>query len=103
MPEDAPTEELYVVCSVPGHCTTGQKLMIDVSPDYACKPGDNDQDEDYEPDTDTEDEDDTDTEVKRVIENMGPGIFINATLGGDATMTIGNTTYYANATETGGA
>merc|ERR1712072_454856 len=45
VPEDAPTEELYVVCSVPGHCGTGQKLVIDVSPVYACNSGDDGQDE----------------------------------------------------------
>jgi hypothetical protein len=126
VPEDAPTEELYVVCSVRGHCTMGQKLVIDVSQDYACKPGDDDQEEDYEPDTDTEDEDDTDTEDEDDTdtededdtdtededdtdtdgeggdEGTDSGVVIDAQLSGDATMTIGNTTYYANATETGG-
>ena len=110
VPEDAPTEELYVVCSVRGHCTMGQKLVIDVSQDYACKPGDDDQEEDDEPDTDTEDEDDTDTEDEDDTDTDGEGgdegtdsgVVIDAQLSGDATMTIGNTTYYSNATETGG-
>ena len=102
VPEDAPTEELYVVCSVRGHCTMGQKLVIDVSQDYACKPGDDDQEEDDEPDTDTEDEDDTDTDGEGGDEGTDSGVVIDAQLSGDATMTIGNTTYYANATETGG-
>merc|ERR1712118_401698 len=63
VPEDAPTWELYVVCSVPGHCGTGQKLVIDVSPEYACDSGDDGQDE-AEDDTDTEAEDDTDTRTR---------------------------------------
>merc|ERR1711968_262892 len=32
-------EELYIVCTVPGHCGTGQKLKIEISPDNACGAG----------------------------------------------------------------
>merc|ERR1712118_529462 len=97
VPEDAPTEELYVVCSVPGHCGTGQKLVIDVSPEYACDSGDDVQDE-AEDDTDTEDEGDTDTEDEGDMdaegedEDMESGVFIDPDMSGNATLTIGNIT-----------
>merc|ERR1711977_425074 len=111
MGEDAPTEELYVVCSVPGHCGTGQKLVIDVSPVYACHGGDDGQDEaeddtdtEAEDDTDTEDEGDTDTEdeggtdtedegdtdAEGENEDMESGVVIDAEISGNATLTIGN-------------
>merc|ERR1711924_525305 len=103
VPEDAPTEELYVVCSVPGHCGTGQKLVIDVSPVYACNSGDDGQDE-AEDDTDTEAEDDTDpedeggtdtedegdTDAEGENEDMESGVVIDAEISGNATLTIGN-------------
>merc|ERR1712118_343199 len=89
VPEDAPTEELYVVCSVPGHCGTGQKLVIDVSPEYACDSGDDGQDE-AEDDTDTEAEDDIDAEGED--EDMESGVFIDPEMSGNATLTIGNIT-----------
>merc|ERR1712224_1063218 len=105
VPEDAPTEELYVVCSVPGHCGTGQKLVIDVSPEYACDSGDDGQDEaeddtdtEDEGDTDTEDEGDTDTEDEGDMdaegedEDMESGVFIDPEMSGNATLTIGNIT-----------
>merc|ERR1712094_149710 len=111
VPEDAPTEELYVVCSAPGHCGTGQKLVIDVSPVYACNSGDDGQDEaeddtdtEAEDDTDTEDEGDTDTEdeggtdtedegdtdAEGENEDMESGVVIDAEISGNATLTIGN-------------
>ena len=111
VPEDAPTEELYVICSVPGHCGTGQKLVIDVSPVYACNSGDDGQDEaeddtdtEAEDDTDTEDEGDTDTEdeggtdtedegdtdAEGANEDMESGVVIDAEISGNATLTIGN-------------
>merc|ERR1711977_563256 len=105
MGEDAPTEELYVVCSVPGHCGTGQKLVIDVSPVHGCDSGDDGQDEaeddtdtEAEDDTDTEDEGDTDTEDKGDTdaegedEDMESGVFIDPEMSGNATLTIGNIT-----------
>ena len=35
----ADKEELYIVCTVPGHCGTGQKLKIEISPGNACGAG----------------------------------------------------------------
>merc|ERR1711924_92761 len=97
-----------VVCSVPGHCGTGQKLVIDVSPVYACNSGDDGQDE-AEDDTDTEAEDDTgtedegdtdtedeggtdtedegDTDAEGENEDMESGVVIDAEISGNATLT----------------